>query len=250
MFDKMACQRELEKAGVPVPPTLGIPRNFDELWESMRQCGRKRIFLKPCHGSSASGVVALETSRTDVQAFSTIELVDAADGLRLYNQRRIRTWRGAAEVRRLVDAVCAERCLAQVWIPKAGLCGRSFDLRVVVIGGHSRNVMVRLGRGPMTNSQLLGGKGDVETLRRRMGEEAWTRMLAQCEQAMARCFPRSLYAGFDVLVQPDFRTTWILEVNAFGDLLPRILEQGRETYEWEVEAALQRPPIQVSSMGA
>src|SRR5439155_8249424 len=136
----------------------------------------------------------------------------AADGVRLYNRRRIRVWRGAAEVRRLVDAACGERCLAEVWIPKAGISGYPFDLRVVVIGGRARHVMLRRGRGPMTNSQLLGGKGDVETLRRRMGEEAWLEMLSTCEQAMAKCFPRSLYAGFDVLIETDFRTARILEV--------------------------------------
>jgi len=250
MFDKMSCQRELERAGIPVPPALGMPRNFDELWEAMRSFGSRRIFLKPCHGSSASGVVAVEASRTELQAFSTVELVDASDGLRMYNQREIRTWRDAAEVRRLVDAVCAERCLAQVWIPKAGIQGGPFDLRVVVIGGRARNIMVRLGRGPMTNSQLLGGKGDVEMLRQRMGEEAWTRMLIQCEQAKLKSFPRSLYAGFDVLVEPDFRTTWILEVNAFGDLLPRNLHEGRETYQWEIEEAVRRIELHVSSIGA
>jgi hypothetical protein len=249
MFDKVSCQGRLEQAGVAAPPALGVPRDFDQLWESMRQSGRRRIFLKPCHGSSASGVVALESSRTDLQAFSSLELVEDADGLRLYNRRRIRTWRGAAEVRRLVDVICAERCLVQVWIPKAGLFGRPFDLRIVVIGGRARNVMLRLGRGPITNSQLLGGKGEVQILRQKMGEEAWGRMLAQCEQTMARCFPHSLYAGFDVLVEPDLCTSWILEVNAFGDLLPRILHEGRETYEWEVEQALQRKPVQVSSKG-
>jgi glutathione synthase/RimK-type ligase-like ATP-grasp enzyme len=239
MFDKMACQRAMEKSGLPMPPTLGIPCSFDELWEMMRRAGRRRIFLKPCHGSSASGVVALEASRTELQAFSTLELVEGAEGLRMYNHREIKTWRGAGEVRRLVDAACGERCLAQVWVPKAGLFGRPFDLRVVVIRGRARNVMMRLGRGPMTNSQLLGGKGDVEVLRRRMGEEAWARMLGQCEEAMRRCFPGSLYAGFDVLVEPNFRSTWILEVNAFGDLLPRNLHEGRGTYDWEIAESLQ-----------
>ena len=43
MFDKLACQGELEKSGLAVPPTLGLPRNFDELWETMRQAGRKRL---------------------------------------------------------------------------------------------------------------------------------------------------------------------------------------------------------------
>jgi glutathione synthase/RimK-type ligase-like ATP-grasp enzyme len=250
MFDKLACHRELQNASISVPPLLGVPRDFDQLWELMRQSGRRRVFLKPCHGSSASGVVAFEAGRNELQAFSTTELVEAADGLRLYNRRQIRTWRGVAEVRALVDAVCGERCLAQVWIPKAGMFGRPFDLRVVVIGGRARHVMMRLGRGPMTNSQLLGGKGDVELLRRGMGQEAWLRMLGICEDAMAKCFPRSLYAGLDVLIEPDFRTAHILEVNAFGDLLPRILCEGRDTYTSEIEAALERRPAQVSAMGA
>jgi hypothetical protein len=250
MFDKCACQSLLEAAGIAVPPGLGVPRSFDELWESMKRSGRQRIFLKPAHGSSASGVVAIEASRTNIQAFSTLNLVDSPDGLRLYNHRRIHTYRGAGEVRRLVDAICPERCLAQVWIPKAGLSGKPFDLRVVVIGGRARHVMLRLGRGPITNSQLLGGKGDVEELRTRMGDEAWHRMLAACESAMASCFPACLYAGFDVLVEPDFHTTHILEVNAFGDLLPRTLHEGRDTYEWEVAETIRRERTQVSAMGA
>lgn len=237
MFDKLACQRVLENAGIAVPPALGVPRNFDELWERMRDAKRQRIFLKPCHGSSASGVVALEASRNDIQAFSTLEMVEPSNDVRLYNRRRIVVRRGAAEVRRLVDTVCGERCLAQVWIPKAGISGQPFDLRVVVIGGRARHVMVRLGRGPMTNSQLLGGKGDLDAVRQKMGDEAWQQMLGLCENAMAKCFPRSLYAGLDVLIEPNFRTARILEVNAFGDLLPRILCEGRDTYTWEVEEA-------------
>lgn len=251
MFDKEACQRKLVEACKDVPPALGVPRSFDELWELMRAEGCRRVFLKPCHGSSASGVIALESTRSELQAHSTVEVVDDAGELRLYNRRRINRHRGVAEVRRLVDAICRERSLAQWWIPKAGLNGRSFDVRIVVIGGKARHVMVRLGLGPMTNSQLLGGKGSVETLRRRMGEDAWNVMLESCERAMAHCFPASLYAGFDVLVEPDFRTTRILEVNAFGDLLPRILHEGRTTYEWEIIEALGRSRcVQVSATGA
>jgi glutathione synthase/RimK-type ligase-like ATP-grasp enzyme len=243
MFDKNACQRRLEAEGIPAPQSLGIPCQFDELWELMRASGRKRVFLKPCHGSSASGVVALEASATDIQAFSTLEIVEAAAGRRLYNRRKIQTFRGARAVRQVIDSACGERCLAQVWIPKAGMGGQPFDLRVVVIGGRARHVMVRLGRGPITNSQLLGGKGDTETVRRKIGETAWARMLSTCEEAMARCFPDCLYAGLDVLIEPDFRTAWILEVNAFGDLLPRTLHEGRDTYDWEIEEALRRSAV-------
>jgi hypothetical protein len=251
MFDKAACQSSLETAELAVPPSLGLPVSFDDLWERMRATGCRRIFLKPCHGSSASGVVALEASRHGIQAFTTVERIDTSGEIRLYNRRRIQVYRGAAEVRALVDSICPERCLAQVWVPKAGLAGKVFDVRVVVIGGRARQVMVRLGDGPMTNSALLGGKADASSLRARMGEDAWAGMLRLCERAMRECFPRSLYAGLDVLVEPDFRTSRILEVNAFGDLLPRNLHEGRDTYTWEVEQALERDlTAHVSAIGS
>lgn len=240
MFDKVACQRALEDASIVVPPSLGCPRNFDELWELMQKTARRRVFLKPCHGSSASGVVAVESNAAQFQAFSTLEVVDRDGKRELFNSRRIHVYRGAEDVRRVVDAACAERCLAQLWVPKAGMHGKPFDLRVVVIGGRARHVMVRLGDGPMTNSQLLGGKGDEDMLRRRMGDDAWSRMLSLCEETMIKCFPHSLYAGLDVLIEPNFQTARILEVNAFGDLLPRTLCEGRDTYTWEIEEAMRR----------
>jgi glutathione synthase/RimK-type ligase-like ATP-grasp enzyme len=242
MFDKFACQQKLQDAGIAVPPALGKVSGFGELWCLMQSHGAKRVFVKPCHGSSASGVTAIEMGGNQMQAFSTVEL-EQTDKLRLYNRRCIRTYRGARAVMRLVDTIGPERCLAQVWVPKAGMFGHTFDLRVVVIGGRARHVMMRLGKGPMTNSQLLGGKGDVEMLRKKMGEEAWLRMLKLCEDAMAKCFPRTLYAGLDVLIEPDFQTARILEVNAFGDLLPRVLHEGRDTYTWEVEEAFRRGQI-------
>jgi len=250
MYDKAACGEMLGRAGIKVPPSLGIPRSCYETLEAMRAERIPRAFLKPCHGSSGSGVVAIEINGAGIQAFSTIEIVEDSSKLRMYNSRRINRYQGAAEVRRVLDAVCKERCLLQAWIPKAGISGRPFDLRVVVIGGRARHVMVRLGRGPITNSQLLGGRGEPAEVRRRMGENAWGEMLQQAERVMAECFPESLYAGLDVLVEPNFRTTWILEVNAFGDLLPRLLLEGKDTYQWELEAALAQKNHQVSATGA
>lgn len=240
MFDKLTCHQRLEQSGVAVPPALGVPSSFDELWSMMNQSHIRRVFIKPCHGSSASGVVALESTNREIQAFSTLEVVETAGGPALYNRRRIQIYRGAVEVRRIVDAVCAERCLVEQWIPKAGICSKPFDLRIVVIGGKARHVVVRLGKGPVTNSQLLGGRADPELVRQRMGMRAWHDVLSLCEEAMRRCFPRCLYAGFDVLIEPNFRTARILEVNAFGDLLPRVLHEGKDTYTWEIEEALRR----------
>ena len=87
MFDKVETKRRLTLAGgKPRPPsaacpaTWGLVRTFDELWDVMREAPRRRAFVKPRHGSSASGVVALTMSADRVTA------VTAAEGVadRLY----------------------------------------------------------------------------------------------------------------------------------------------------------------------
>ena len=55
---------------------------------------------------------------------------------------------------------------------------------------------------------------------------------------MTTCFPGSLHGGLDLLIAPDFRRHALLEVNAFGDLLPDLLWEGEDTYTAQVRAAL------------
>src|SRR5581483_1361525 len=61
LFDKRRCQERLAAAGVPIPASLGSPRCFDELWQTIRRTRRYRVFVKLACGSSASGVVAFMT---------------------------------------------------------------------------------------------------------------------------------------------------------------------------------------------
>ncbi len=49
-------------------------------------------------------------------------------------------------------------------------------------------------------------------------------------------FPTSHYAGVDLLFTPSYRHHAVLEINAFGDLLPGILCDGLDTYEAELSA--------------
>jgi hypothetical protein len=64
----------------------------------------------------------------------------------------------------------------------------------------------------------------------------WNMVTALCEQA-AWVFPDALYVGWDVLITPGFRGAYILEGNAFGDLLPGVLHDGRSTYAQLIESA-------------
>jgi hypothetical protein len=233
MFDKRACHARLLAAGVPVPPSLGPVESYDELVAAMEQGRCPRVFVKPAHGSSASGVIAFQMSRGRHLATTTVELVHEQGQLRLYNSRRLREYRDPAEVAALIDMICRQRVHVERWQPKASIAGRVFDLRVMVIGGRARHVVVRTSRGPMTNLHLLNQRGVWADVLARMGDAAWAEARRSCELAM-ESFPNSLYAGIDLLIATDYRRHALLEVNAFGDLLPGALCDGVDTYTAEI----------------
>jgi glutathione synthase/RimK-type ligase-like ATP-grasp enzyme len=233
MFDKRVCHRRMREAQVMVPRDLGPVGSYEELIMAMRRERCPRVFVKLAHGSSASGVVALQISERQQLATTTVELVQTGDELQLYNSRRLRTYRDAREIAMLIDALCRYHVHVEQWLPKAGIDDRICDLRVVVIGGRIRHVVVRLSRSPMTNLHLLNARGSFEAVLERMGMEAWEAACQTCLQAMA-CFPQSLYAGIDLLISPGYQRHAVLEINAFGDLLPGVLHEDEDTYSAEI----------------
>lgn len=236
MFDKAACQTHLERAGCPVPPSFGLVQDFDHLMHLMAREGCQRVFVKSCHGSSASGLAALESVRGDMQAFSTVALSGSANAPVLHNSRRVIRYRGSAAIRPLIDQICRLRATTQAWVPKSGWLGQRLDLRVVIIAGKSAHIVPRLSHSPFTTLQLGAKRGDAEALRKEVAEAKWGAMLCAAEAA-GKAFPRSLYAGVDVLVTPGWSRALVLEVNAFGDFLPGALLHGRDTYTCELAAA-------------
>jgi len=247
MFDKSRCAALLAAQGVPVPQAFGPISSYDELIGEMRRRGWTRVFVKLAHGSSASGAVAYRFSRGGVrhgerqreqhQAITTVEMVRSGGELRLYNSRRIHVYESAAQIAELIDALCHHRVHVEEWIPKAGLADRTCDLRIVTIAGRARHIVARLSRSPMTNLHLLNERGDVSAVRARAGQQRWDAAMRTCERA-AGLF-ESLYTGVDLLFTPDYRRHAILEMNAFGDLLPGILAEGEDTYTAELRAALE-----------
>ena len=233
MFDKRRCSAVLRAAGVPVPPPLDTSgvQDFDALVAAMRATGMARVFVKPAHGSSAAGVVAFQTNGREHLATTTVERADTGSEQRLYNSKRVRTYRGE-EARSLLDTLCREPVHVERWLPKAGIDGKTFDLRVVVIGGQTRHTVARLSRTPLTNLHLDNERRGTGGVRARMGDEAWGQAMRTCERAMT-LFPDSLYAGLDLLIGADFRRHAVLEMNAFGDLLLDTSHEGLDTYGWE-----------------
>ncbi|WP_276485490.1 STM4014 family protein [Paraflavitalea pollutisoli] len=239
LFDKPACQQLLELRGVPVPARLSQIKGYKDLLLHMEQQQLQRVFLKPAHGSSASGVVAFRKLGTRVQAITSVELVRNGAEVSLYNSRRVRTYTQEEDIAALVDRLVGEQVFAEAWLPKATLQQRYFDVRVLVINGRARHMVVRSSATIITNLHLGNRRADPRECIDLIGQEAWHAIQRTAEQAAA-CFPNSLYLGVDVLLTADHRRCFVLEVNAFGDLLPNLLHEGDTCYEAEIRSVLHR----------
>ncbi|PIM68836.1 hypothetical protein CTU88_28505 [Streptomyces sp. JV178] len=253
LFDKRLCHARLDAAGVPVPPspTSGghtAVRGWDDVRALMREHGMPRVFVKPAHGSSASGVLAVESSASGrIRATTSVEV--AADGrlrapLRLHNSLRVRRYTDEREIAGIVDALAPDGLHIERWLPKASAQGRSADLRVLVVAGRATHAVVRTSRFPMTNLHLGGARGDLTSVVDAAGDR-WRQALDICERAAA-CFPDTLSVGVDLLPAIGWRRFAVGEVNAFGDLLPRLTglpggpAEGLDTYTAQIAAVRDR----------
>lgn len=229
-FNKAVCQDRLAVAGVPVPPRLGTVAGYEDLQAQLDQKGWSAAFIKPWHGSSAAGVLAYRRQGDREQVTTSVEVVRTAEGIALYNSLQLCTYRDRATIALLVDTLAQEGVLVERWLPKAGLSTGALDLRMVVIGGKACHTVVRQSRSPLTNLHLGNQRGSLEVVQDRLGEAGWARLQRLAEAAAAALPPHS-YVGLDVLIQRDWQQFAVLEANAFGDLLPHVTHQGKNTYE-------------------
>ncbi|MER5359475.1 STM4014 family protein [Streptomyces sp. NPDC002785] len=251
LFDKRLCHAVLDGAKVPVPPspTSGaaapVVRDWGDVRDRMTAHGMPRAFVKPAHGSSASGVLAVETAGPGrVRATTSVERDTAG---RLFNSLRVRRCTTEREVAAIVDALAPDGLHIERWLPKATQHGRATDLRVVVVAGRATHAVVRTSHSPMTNLHLGGERGSLDDVRAAVeaAGSSWAEALAVCERAAA-CFPDTLCVGVDLLPATGWRRFAVGEVNAFGDLLPRLTglpgsgAEGLDTYAAQVAAVLNR----------
>ncbi|HEX2909502.1 MAG TPA: STM4014 family protein [Chloroflexia bacterium] len=241
MFDKPRCHALFQASPkIAVPGSLGEIHSYEALLARMAELGCYRVFVKLAHGSSASGVVAYQTNGHYHQATTTVEMVPGRNKeLKLYNSRRLRTYRDQREIAALINALCRHRVQVERWVPKAGLQNRTFDLRVVVIGGEVRHVVVRLSRTSLTNLHLSSDRAGLEALLPRLKPGVWADARQSCVEVMGM-FPTSFYAGIDLMITSDYRQHAVAEINAFGDLLYGTLHRGQDTYTAEISTFVNR----------
>ena len=236
MFDKWACHQRFLDRGVARPPSELAPPDFTSLREHMRRARSARIFLKPLHGSSASGVCALRWTPHHQQLIAPLRVQFIRGRAVLINSLKVRSYTTLADIELILSLLLPQGMIQEQWVPKLTLDGGAVDLRVLVIAGEARHWVVRQSRHPMTNLHLGNRRGDEAELRQTIGQKNLEAAFRLAEKAAA-CFPASLYAGVDILIDSRHRAL-VVEINAFGDLLPGLMHREESPYSAIARAAL------------
>ncbi len=237
MFDKKACQSLLKKHDVQIPDFHCSINSYEQLLEMMRLRKWNNVFIKPAHASSASGVIAFRIAGEKQQAITTIGISRKGASVRLFNALKVKTYTAKSDIETIIDRVLQENAIVEKWIPKATIGDDYFDLRILVICGHAKHMVVRKSKQVITNLHLGNRRGTPEELEQAIGKEKTEEARRLAEKA-AGCFVKSLYCGVDVLVGADKKDLRVLEVNAFGDLLPNVLHHNKSCYEAEIEVMM------------
>lgn len=242
-FDKLDCQERLEQLGVSVPERIPVPSSLAELGSDMADRRWKRVFVKLRHGSSANGVLAVTRSQGgELRIVTPLEAVSGRTAYRFYHRLRSQVYdthdrESRAKAEHLFAFLRREGILVEQWLPKTQVQGQNYDLRQVVVLGQPMHCVVRCAKGPLTNLHLGNRRGDVGRVRQTLGEEAWRNGMRQARRA-ASLMERSLYLGIDLMFCLRSLEPVVLEINAFGDLLPDLLFEGYSTYEQEILESL------------
>lgn len=230
MTDKFACQLHFKQRQVPTPALLGRIESYDHLQALMDEHGLDRIYLKARFGSSASGVVAYRRNKQGrEQATTSAHLVHTSQGPSLYNVKRLRTYESRQDIRLVTQLLVQQEAYAEAWVPKPRAGTGHYDIRIVTLGGCTAHRVARIGKKIMTNLHLDSCRADVQTLLSTDDQEA----LEHAAATAAGAFPKSHVVGFDIVVGK--KRVYVLEANGFGDLLPGLLWQGRDTYAAQLQ---------------
>lgn len=234
MFDKNATCARLTAAGIPCPPTLTAPATPDELLAELRRQRFGTAYVKLNSGSSASGIAVVHAMDETPWAVSSV--VRIGDGF--YSTRRLCRHRGA-ELNAVLGFLIDEGVCVQRGIRMAQIDGQNFDVRVVVIHGRPAFTIFRLSSQPMTNLHLGGRRGEFARCRVAVPTRAWLDALDHCVEA-ARLYPNAT-AGVDLLFESGYIRHYVLEVNAFGDFFPGLVDaRGQTVPRVEIEATARR----------
>lgn len=232
-FDKRVAAPLLAGIGLPVA------RAVQPIGDTLPEPGPDGLVIKLASGSSASCLGIWRRGPRGPELFTSVERTPTG----LYNSLRPRSYAGPA-AQSLIRLLLREGAHVEEFVPKAEMDGQNFDLRILSVGGEPAFTVVRRSPLPITNLHLGGTRGDPSRLAGIVPEHV-REAVDDAMRTISVALP-ALHLGVDVMIErdplpgsPGFR---ILEVNAFGDLLPNLTRRadGRDwsVYEWEIRTAV------------
>ena len=174
MFDKWSSHQRFAAAGIPRPKTSLAPTNCQQFHDFRASFGNPdtgRVFLKPRFASSASGVCAYRWSHHREQLIAPIEIQRKRGSIRLFNSLKVRSYTAASDIQAILQQLLPQGMICERWIRKAQLPEGQFDLRIMVIAGEARHLVVRQSHHPITNLHLGNRRGDIDEVRRTFGDQ-------------------------------------------------------------------------------
>ncbi|MCG8612626.1 MAG: STM4014 family protein [Pseudomonadales bacterium] len=233
MFDKLRCQSALRDAGLTVPKHLPEVADHEALRAQMQQLRCYRVFIKPRHGSSASGVLSYQI-KPDGSAeilSGALEWVNTKGKAVLYNSLHVHRYTEGQQINQIIDYILAEGAFVEHWIPKAQHQGKSFDIRVLTVQREVCHSLLRLSHSPLTNLHLGNQRLTIDEAH---FAPQVIEALSQSAQSVAEHFPDSFTLGIDILLSSRRLKPYILEVNAFGDHLHNIRHRGLNPQQLQI----------------
>jgi hypothetical protein len=201
-------------------------------------------YVKLNTGSSAAAMVVVHP--LDDPPWGAGAMVRLNDGY--YSTRRLCRYEGE-ELHAALDFLLGEEVCVQQGIRMAQIDGQNFDVRVVVIYGRVAATVFRLSPLPMTNLHLGGHRGAPALCRAAILARAWLDALDHCVEA-ARLYPAAM-VGVDLLFERGYLHHHILEMNAFGDFFPGLVdEHGQGVHRLEIEQTAERYRMPTASSSA
>ncbi len=235
-FHKLNCQQLLNEQGIQTPKIiLARVASYDALIEKLQKEKIHQVFIKPYHGSSASGVMAFRQANGKQMLYTTIQLKRG----KLYNNLRLQKYHSLTQIKTIINKMLPSDLMVEEWIRKKTFQEKSVDFRILVINGKAAFIVPRMSKHFITNLHLGNEKGQVEIVK-----QAWGAALIQAAKTLAikavNAIGGLFYAGVDVAISAK-GIPYILEVNAFGDMLLNIQQDGLTTYEYELKEWINKP---------
>ena len=234
-FHKTACQQQIEQAGIPIPKIYCKQlTSFEELLGLMESNRLKKVFLKPAHGSSASGVMMFRKIDHRMLLETTIHLVQKDGAIKLFNHLRLQRYQDPLLIQTIIEQMIPNQLHVEDWIIKKRYQAKSTDFRVLTINQEPKFIQPRHSTHPITNLHLGNEKGALPLIEQEWGTASVEKIKAVARQT-AKLFPTLFYVGIDIAVDDDEKP-YVLEINPFGDFLKDIFVDDLTTYAYELQS--------------